>query len=141
MEDDAASGPWADRVLCAFDMLDSLDRPANLQTLSEAVAARFASQFDERARLYQGNQPQWQQRVAEAVELLIERRLVARIRQPKQARPADAQTATLRLTRTGAAQAKQACERASSGGDRGTVSNSCCIRCPSAKIRLRLYST
>jgi hypothetical protein len=26
MEDDAATGPWADRVLCAFDMLDSLDR-------------------------------------------------------------------------------------------------------------------
>ena len=124
MEDDAATGLWADRVLCAFDVLDSLDRPANLQTLSEAVAARFASQFDERARLYQGDQPQWQHRLAEAVERLIERRLVARIRQPKQARPADGQTATLRLTRTGAAQAKQACERASSGGDRAALTAS-----------------
>ncbi|OBH60280.1 S8 family peptidase [Mycobacterium sp. E2479] len=112
---DADIGRWADRVLCAFDMLDSLNKPANLQTLSEAVAARFASQFDKDARLYRDKKPHWQHDVDETVEYLIGRRLVARIRRSKQAAPA-AETATLRLTKAGVAQAKEACERAS-GGD------------------------
>lgn len=113
--------PWEDRVLCALDVLTALHVAADQQALREAVGARFASRFDEQARLYAGERPHWHQRVDEAVERLVTQRLVTR--QREKATPTDATGPTLRLTPAGHDAVKQACERALAV-DRGRLTGS-----------------
>lgn len=77
------------------------------------VAARFASRFDEQARLYEHEKRQWQNHVDEAVERLIGAGLVLRRRaRSKQDKTAAAPDSTLRLTDAGQRRMKEACERA-----------------------------
>lgn len=83
---------WADRVLVALGDLEKSPQPVDMTLLTETVAAKFASQFDERDRQYQNDNPYWHNRVRDAVASLRRRKLVA----PKAAR-SDA----VRLTEAG----------------------------------------
>ncbi|MFN6552019.1 S8 family peptidase [Mycolicibacterium septicum] len=83
---------WADRVLVALGDLEKSPKPVDMTLLAETVAAKFASQFDERDRQYENDNPYWHNRVRDAVASLRRRKLVA----PKVAR-SDA----VRLTEAG----------------------------------------
>ena len=69
---------WADRVLCALGALESMKIDANDTTLRQAVAARFASRFDARDRLYKEGRPHWHQFVDDAVKRLADQKAVSR---------------------------------------------------------------
>ncbi|WP_067838790.1 S8 family peptidase [Nocardia lijiangensis] len=70
MSDDAL---WTDRVLCALGELSSLYVKIDEQAVLTMVAARFASRFDARARLYEEDKPAWHHRVAESLDRLTTR--------------------------------------------------------------------
>ncbi|ORX10036.1 MULTISPECIES: S8 family serine peptidase [Mycolicibacterium] len=76
----AESRIWSDRVQCALADLAALDKPADIAAVTEAVAARFASEFVERDRQYEKDKPYWHNRVEDAVASLRKRRLVSRSR-------------------------------------------------------------
>ncbi|OHU08215.1 S8 family peptidase [Mycobacterium syngnathidarum] len=67
---------WADRVLAALGDLKG-GTTADMTSLAEAVAARFASTFTERDRQYENANPYWHNRVNDAVTMLRRRKLIA----------------------------------------------------------------
>ncbi|MEV0034071.1 S8 family peptidase [Nocardia sp. NPDC050793] len=77
MSDDSL---WTDRVLCALGELSSLYVKLSEQAVLTMVAARFASRFDARARLYEADKPAWHHRVTEALNELAARGLVDAMR-------------------------------------------------------------
>ena len=86
--------------------LDQAGTPADMALLTETVAARFASRFDERDRQYENDKPYWHNRVQDAVTRLRRKKLVA-AKAPKSAR--------VQLTDTGRAAVAGARERAEVG--------------------------
>ncbi len=108
---------WADRVQCALAALAAMGTsPATPQALKEMVAARFAAYFEEQDRLFHDKVPQWQVRVDDAVDALVNAKLVARRPGTTQAGTATASgqqeaAETLELTRAGARGVDAACGR------------------------------
>jgi len=78
-EIEAEVGLWNDRVLAALSEAERLNVKATDQTVHELVAARFASQFTPRARLYRNNVPQWHIAVDAAIELLATEGVIRKI--------------------------------------------------------------
>ena len=76
---------WADRVLSALGDLEKSGKAADMALLTETVAARFASRFEERDRQYENDKPYWHNRVQDAVTRLRRGKLVA-AKTPKSAR-------------------------------------------------------
>jgi serine protease AprX len=109
--------PWDNRVLCALGDLASRTITSDRRTLREMVAARFASRFDTKARLYEGDKPQWQNRVDEALQRLIDAGLVQD--GPSGVNPDQTDPdSTFGLTKTGQDGVDQACEQASAEPER-----------------------
>jgi serine protease AprX len=104
----AAEKVWIDRVVCAIGSLEELKATVNQQSVREMVAAKFASRFDEDARLYEHGHPIWQNRVEAAVETLVGEGLIAK--------PVDksktGKGVTLELMAPGRRRVKAACRRA-----------------------------
>lgn len=96
---------WADRVLSALGDLDEAGTTADMTLLTETVAAKFASRFDERDRQYEKDQPYWHNRVHDAVAGLRRRKLIS---------PKAPKSTTVQLTDTGRAAVAGARERAGS---------------------------
>lgn len=61
---------WGDRVQSAVGALEGIGEPADDQRLRQMVAARYASRFDDRARLYEQQEPSWHQQVRHAADQL-----------------------------------------------------------------------
>ena len=110
---------WANRVHCALGGLESMNIDADRITLLQAVAARFASRFAPDDRLYEGGEPQWHHRVDEAVDRLVDQRVISR-RTSRAARTkrADASEPPLRLTATGKRSVDAACAPAMEQAER-----------------------
>lgn len=70
---------WADRVHCAAGALQNLGHPVDECRLIEMVAARFASRFDERARLYEQDRPMWHHHVHAALTQLVSAQLISEV--------------------------------------------------------------
>ena len=104
---------WDTRVHCALGELESMKVDADRTTLRQAVAAKFASRFDEDARLYEAGQPQWHHRVDEAVDRLVDQGVISRrTSRAAKTRRADAPEPPLRLTAKGKRTVDTACQRA-----------------------------
>ena len=106
---------WAARVQCALGELAKMEITeadqqivADQQTLHEMVAARFASRFDEQARLYEREKPCWQNRVDDAVKRLADEGVV----EQRPTGPKEANGSTLRLTESGKQGVDDACRHA-----------------------------
>jgi serine protease AprX len=69
---------WQARVLCAVQALEAIDQPATPTRLKEMVGAKFASTFLPGDRLYEGARPSWEQRVDDAANALVTRKLLRR---------------------------------------------------------------
>ncbi|MFV8229981.1 S8 family peptidase [Mycolicibacterium fortuitum] len=94
---------WADRVLSALGELEESGGAADMASLTETVAARFASKFDERDRQYEDDKPYWHNRVDDAVAGLRRRKFVT---------AKAAKGAGLQLTAAGRSAVAEARERA-----------------------------
>jgi serine protease AprX len=71
---------WETRVLCAVKALEDIEAPATPTRLKEMVGAKFASAFLPGDRLYEGARPSWEQRVDDATNALVTRKLLRRPR-------------------------------------------------------------
>jgi len=65
-------------VLCAVKALEDIEAPATPTRLKEMVGAKFASAFLPGDRLYEGARPSWEQRVDDATNALVTRKLLRR---------------------------------------------------------------
>jgi serine protease AprX len=69
---------WETRVLCAVKALEDIEAPTTPTRVKEMVGAKFASVFLPGDRLYEGARPSWEQRVDDATNALVTRKLLRR---------------------------------------------------------------
>jgi serine protease AprX len=111
---------WANRVHCALGDLESMDIAADRITLRQAVAARFASRFDQDDRLYERGEPQWHHRVDEAVGRLVDQGVISRrTSRATKTKRAETTEPPVRLTAAGKRSVDAACARAMEQSERG----------------------
>lgn len=110
---------WANRVHCVLGELESMDIAADRITLRQAVAARFASRFDQDDRLYERSEPQWHHRVDEAVGRLLDQGVISRrTSRATKTKRAEATEPPVRLTAAGKRSVDAACARAMEQAER-----------------------